>query len=124
MSSYSRIKIPTKNTKKEFHRNGCNGFRNKEEYAWWSHFFDKMPIVIERAVQINSLDDFPHRQAFVQPPRWVEYLVNSGNMCNITICTEFVTSLIQDDEDDDYSFMALVSNRFVHLNPTTLGRNP
>ena len=41
----------------------------------------------------------------------------------MTICIEFIASLIQDndDDDDDYSFMARVCNVFVPLNPTTLG---
>jgi len=121
MASSSKSKIPEKPTRKEVYRNGSNGFRSKEEFNWWSYYFHKKPVVIERPVQIDSFTDFPHRQAFVSRPGWVQYLADSGNQCNLTICTEFVASLIQDNEDDDYSFTARVRNKYVPLNPTTLG---
>ena len=76
--------------------------------------------MIERPIQINSFDNFPHRQAFVRWAGWVDYLADSGNQCNLTIYTEFIASLIQDNKDDNYSFTARVRNVFVPLNPTTL----
>ncbi|KAM7507366.1 hypothetical protein LguiA_017819 [Lonicera macranthoides] len=110
----------SKPTAKSVSGEGYGGFRNKGEQEWWSMYFDLKPVVIERPAKIQSFDVFPHRAAFEERPGWIDYFGKSSQVCNASICTEFIASLIQDNANDEYSFTARVRNKWVKMNLRTV----
>ncbi|KAM7469250.1 hypothetical protein LguiA_007433 [Lonicera macranthoides] len=73
---------------------GYKGFHNTSEYKWWQKYFDLKLVVIKRPVKIQSFDVFLHRAAIEEHPGWIDYFSKTFHICNASICTKFMASLM------------------------------
>ncbi|KAM7524772.1 hypothetical protein LguiA_014674 [Lonicera macranthoides] len=113
-SSTPRVKNTQKPTEWVMRRGrDYQGFRSKREKEWYEDWFFKRPVVAERAADVANIDDFAFLPTIQRRMGWIEFLKNNVGDCNLTICREFIASLI---EKGTYDYVAYVRGKQVPFN--------
>ena len=74
-------------------------------------------MVVERAADIESFDDFDFLPSFTRRVGWRQFFKNNVGECNATICREFIASLI---EKENYESFAYVRGKPIAFTPHIL----